>query len=208
MGVSAELRWFWKHQCPEHIEQWFNRGLVKSGGGSRVRVDRYVQALGNDNVGIKIRDSQKGVAPDVEIKGLLRNLDGRSFGFGSQDVELWCKWKVPQLPIEARLATEKIRWLRKFSLDDSGVVEIALDENECRIDGKPNPEVGCNLEFTRIRVHNHETFWWTLCFESFGDIEKTTLAALEKTIRAVEPLPAIDGALLSYPAWLKLFHST
>jgi hypothetical protein len=66
----------------------------------------------------------------------------------------------------------------------------------------PLPEMGCNVELTRVTVAG--AVWWTLGFESFG-----MLPTVENTLRAVATLLAarrlrgfVPGLQASYPAWL------
>jgi len=75
MWLSAEVRWFWRDACPEGVRDWFYGGptapAIPPAGEPSERVDRYLHAKGNTEIGIKARDARDGRPDDVEIKGLV-----------------------------------------------------------------------------------------------------------------------------------------
>ena len=66
MLVSAEVRWFWRNECPRQIHDWFFRSGLPPVDG-RPRIDRYIQQPNNAELGIK----ECGDIAGLEIKGLV-----------------------------------------------------------------------------------------------------------------------------------------
>jgi hypothetical protein len=90
--------------------------------------------------------------------------------------------------------------MRKFDAANApSEIPLGLDEKPCP--PRALPIVSCNVELTRVRVRGRPQEWWSLCFEAFGDLDSAP-DALVKVIQAMQPTPTIDGAFLSYPAWL------
>jgi hypothetical protein len=201
MLISAEFRWFWLGNCQSEVEQWF-RSREPPGGGNKdqPRVDRYYHHKGNAELGIKVRDEGKDSSLEVEVKGLVTTRNAQALGLPADRIEIWCKWKGPPLTSPLVFTTEKVRWLRKFDAE-SAPSEIALGPDEKPRPPRELPVVGCNVELTRVRVRGRTEEWWSLCFEAFGDLDSAP-DALVKVIRTMQPIPAIDGVFLSYPAWL------
>jgi hypothetical protein len=201
MLISAELRWFWLGNCPSEVEQWFRSGEPPGGGDeAKPRVDRYFHHKGIVELGIKVRDERKNLPPDVEVKGLVTTRKAQGLELPADRVEIWCKWKAPPLTSPLVFTTEKVRWMRKFDAD-SAPSEIPLGPDEKPRFPRELPVIGCNVELTRVRVRGRPEEWWSLCFEAFGDLDSAP-DALVKVIRTMQPIPTIDGAFLSYPAWL------
>ena len=210
MKLSAELRWFWRNQCPDLFD-WFvaraDHGFA-AGGGAKTRADDYLADAGQVELGIKIRgdvgsNAAKPAGP--EIKGLIdaayAQCDIRPF---SGAIEFWSKWdsRVLEVPPSKRIRTLKTRWLRKFESATGRLVEIELDEKEDRRDRKDLPGAGCNVELTEVRIEG-ET-WWTFGFESFGPVSSlnASLLATAGLLAARQP-PAFEaGVIQSYPKWL------
>jgi hypothetical protein len=164
-------------------------------------VDRYYHSRGNIELGIKVRGDQQGKVRDLEVKGLVDIRDLPNLGRAGRHMEIWCKWKAPPLTSSAEVITEKTRWLRKFSAVAEIPSEIPLGPDEEPLMGKKRPKIGCNIELTEVGVRGRPQKWWSLCFEAFGDLDSAP-DALIRVIEAMKPLPEIDGAPLSYPAWL------
>jgi hypothetical protein len=203
MLITAELRWFWPEICPSEIENWFMHGERTPGGGndSQPRVDKYYHQKGNRELGIKVRNQREGVPADLEVKGLIETI-GNEFRCGP--VELWCKWKGPPMTAPSAVSVSKVRWLRSFDADTAVPVEIPLGPDEKPLTGHEQPRIGCNVELTRLSVGGRPENWWSLCFEAFGGT-RSAPDALNRVMRGMEvnrPLPQIDRAPLSYPAWL------
>jgi hypothetical protein len=204
MQVSAEMRWFWREQCPADLGGWFFRLLPKAGGG----VPRHDEYVPQDccELGVKKRGSKVG----LEVKGLIGTLRSPEIlAFGAPYAELWCKWRVNDFPVDKSksVVIEKFRWIRKLDTSDRTVREIPLGADELPLDRGPLPRQGCNLTLTKLKIARVPDTWWTFCFESFGDLQsvRTNLEAATKHAKSMSiPLP--DGAFLSYPAWLSEFE--
>lgn len=204
MLVSAEMRWFWKASCPTEVEKWFQTSGEPPGGGDqdRPRIDRYYKSAGHSELGIKIRDDVAGKPREVEIKGLVGVRDDTDPLLPTRRVEIWCKWKGPAFEPASCLVTEKVRWMRKFDAGSDVPIEISLESGtEKPVSGAKLPDIGCNIELTKVKVGGQTETWWTLCFEAFGGLD-TAPRALRKVISVAGPIPPLDGDLLSYPAWL------
>jgi hypothetical protein len=201
MQVSAEIRWFWPTTCPEAIESWF-RSAPEPPGGGKPREDEYLYESAQIEFGLK----RRGKKPGVEAKGLVTVLPQRSDAIPFVGpIEIWCKWRLATLDLSdfSTIRTKKVRWLRKFDTSGGGPTEIFLDKCEDPRDRRPLPVMGCNVELTKVELAV-EHIWWTLGFESFGDLHSVE-QSLRSTIfvMASHRLPSLcSGELLSYPAWL------
>jgi hypothetical protein len=202
MFISAELRWFWRNDCPQGVREWFEKSGKPPGKGEQVRVDRYYHSKGNVDLGMKVRDDQQGKVRDIEVKGLVATRDLPNLGLASRHMEIWCKWKAPPLTSSSEIVTEKVRSLRKFDAGEKIPSEIPLGPDEQLLLGYSRPATGCNIELTDVAVRGRPGKWYSLCFEAFADDLDSAPDALVRVIEAMKPLPKIDGALLSYPAWL------
>jgi hypothetical protein len=198
MRISAELRWFWSGACPDQVRTWFHGGPFPAGGGeAHPRVDRYFVQGGESEVGLKLR-AAKGPTPQAEFKGLVALQPSAEPLAGAPAVQIWCKWNVIAPAGGETLDVAKVRWLRKFRVEGGAASEVALDAEERPLKGGL-PDVGCNLELTRIQALGRA--WETIGFEAFGDLTSAP-AALQACLRALRPLPAFDGLVQSYPEWL------
>ena len=211
MWLSAEVRWFWRDACPEGVRDWFYGGptvpAIPPAGEPSERVDRYLHAKGNTEIGIKVRDARDardGRPDDVEIKGLVAVVSPPDPPAGDaaiplDQIEIWCKWKAPQVVASDGILTRKRRWMRRYMVGATDVEELPLDADE-----EAPPSVGCNLELTQVDVDGHTVSWWTLGFEAFGDIQSApeALAATYAFLQANGAFPPLWGERLSYPEWL------
>jgi hypothetical protein len=194
MQVSAEIRWFWKGDCPDPVSLWFETFDLAAGGG-KSRKDEYVHLKGNPELGIKKRGEKGG----LEVKGLIATLPALSGAF-RDPVQLWCKWRADFHAVVS-IAVHKTRFLRKFEFSRGAITQLKLNADEERCDGGPLPDIGCNLEKTKITIEGRNESWHSIGFEAFGDIQ-TAVSALAATIDHLGPLPRFDGRLASYPEWL------
>jgi hypothetical protein len=187
MQLSAEIRWFWPDSPPPQLDEWFCNSPkhVCSVGGGEPRVDEYLSDCSQVELGLKRRGGKTG----VEVKGLVT----AEFAFlnvppfvGS--IELWSKWTSEALDLKATIPVEKIRWLRKFDTTAPLPEEIPLDSRERPLGPHALPTLGCNVELTRIMLPKNEV-WWTLGFESFGNIQTVdnSLRAVATTLAARQP---------------------
>jgi hypothetical protein len=203
MLVSVELRWFWPDACPAQVESWFGSKPPGGEATKAPRIDRYVHQKGNTEIGIKVRGERRDVPPDVEIKGLVALAQAVRLGATTARPEIWCKWKAG-IPLGGGIVTKKVRWLRKFAVQDGGVSEVELGADEKPAKGAP-PAVGCNLELTHLRVVGRSEAWWTVCFEAFGDLT-TAPDALGSargkpaaTVRIVRTGPSVRAVAVAHP---------
>ncbi len=210
MWLSAEVRWFWRDACPEEVRDWFHAGptapAIPPGGESSERVDRYLHAKGNTELGVKVRDVREGQSDDVEIKGLVAVVSppdplAEDAAIPLDQIQIWCKWKAPQVSAADGVLTRKRRWMRRYEVVAARVEELPLYANE---EAPVMPAVGCNLELTEVAVDGHPGAWWTLGFEAFGDLRSAPEALAETFafLQANGSFPRLRGERLSYPEWL------
>ncbi len=198
MRISAELRWFWSGACPDPVRAWFHGGPFPVGGGeAHPRIDRYFAQGGETEVGLKLR-AAKGPTPQAEFKGLVDRRPSVEPLAGGPPVEIWCKWTVTAPAGGETLDVAKVRWLRKFKLEGGVASEVALGPDELPLK-EALPDVGCNLELTRIQARDRT--WETIGLEAFGDLTSAP-AALQACLQALRPLPTFDGVAQGYPEWL------
>lgn len=205
--ISAEIRWFWRGDPQPDFHAWFQSESAhgcRAGGGTQTRVDVYLSAPAQADLGIK----RRGNKPGVEVKGLVAISETRlQAGPFAGPIELWSKWTSEALTIDgqATIATAKLRWLRKFDTSGSTAIEVPLNDNEEPVDpSHPRPKRGCNIELTRVTLAGHE-HWWTLGLESFGALASVVndLLKAAEAFAARQPPALPPGQLASYPAWLE-----
>ena len=210
MQLSAEVRWFWRDACPPAVREWFHEGptapAIPPGGQSRERVDRYLRARGNTEIGVKVRDAREGHTDDVEVKGLVAVVSPPDPPAGDaavplDQIQIWCKWKAPPVSASDCVVTRKRRWMRTYMVVANHVEELPLDADE---ETPLALAVGCNLELTQVNVDGRPDAWWTLGFEAFGDLQSApdALAETFAFLQANGPFPPLRGERLSYPEWL------
>lgn len=193
MELSAELRLWWRGERPIEVERWFETATAIAPGPIAERIDLYLDDPGQTEMGVKIR-GHGATGSRTEIKSLVARR-GRYGWLG--EAEIWVKASSAALALEGAptLSTRKQRRLRQFAATTDGVAEIPLGPHE-------RPDQGCYVEFTRVGAR--DSTWWSLGFESFGNLDRIepTLAA---TFAAMgdppTPLPAASLAG-GYPAWL------
>lgn len=202
MLISAEIRWFWAGSCPSVVKNWYETSGLQPGGGKLpARIDRYYHTKGFVDLGVKVRAETNHPSPDVEIKGRVLTAPGTRWGIGFPEVEVWCKWKAPALSAAASIVVEKVRRMRKLDLSGDQPAEMRLDEDEKPTGGIELPKIGCNVEFTEVRVRGRPEPWWTLGLEAFGDLESAPVA-LAAAVRWLGPFPELPAESVSYPKWL------
>ena len=89
MFVSAEIRWFWPHECPGDLRRWFDETPPAAAAGGQSRIDQYLLLTDESEISIK----RRGENPDVEIKGLVAKLrnERTSFAPHVELCELTCR---------------------------------------------------------------------------------------------------------------------
>jgi hypothetical protein len=200
MFVSAEIRWFWRDDCPANLRRWFYETPPAPGGG-QLRIDQYLLLNHETEISMK----RRGESPDVEMKGLVARLRNERDSFAPH-VELWCKWRIEAsaLDISDKVIVRKVRWLRTYDASGAAIAEIPLQLDERPLGGAALPQHGCNVEITKVLLDGDSRQWWTLGFEGFGDLH-SALVNLQRTVEFLVsrsfPLPSC-GEFLSYPSWL------
>lgn len=200
MMLSAEARWFWRGAPPDMFEQWFMgaRTFALQAGGGDTRVDQYLRAPHQRELGIKQRGSG-----DVEIKGLFSRRQAVVALAGlSASPEIWGKWPATVLDLSGMpiLRIAKRPWMRRFGCSAGQIQEASAVEDRSK---HPDHSCNCEVELTRLTAPD-DSRWWTFGFESHGtlaDIEQA-LARTVAFIAAKSPpqVPPVGPA--SYPAWL------
>lgn len=201
MFVSAEVRWFWRNECPRQVHDWFFRGGLSPGGG-RPRIDRYLPQPNNAELGIKGRGDTVG----LEIKGLVATQVSPALAKVASHLEIWCKWScvMPDPSLTAAVTLTKTRWLRQFDTSENVRLEIPFDADEKPKTGSALRPLGCNIELTEVRGPSPTDIWWTLGFEAFDGLDAAPVSLL-RTILPEETILAeivSSGEFLSYPGWL------
>ena len=201
MLASAEIRWFWRNNCPQQVHDWFFKtGLPP--GGSLPRIDRYLPQPNDAEIGVK----ERADTPGLEVKGLVAMRRDPALAAIASHLEIWCKWSctIPGLKLTDEMTITKTRWLRKFDTSKPARVEIQLDSNEKPKSGYSLPVQGCNVELTEVRMLGRSDVWWTLGFEAFGDLDTVAINLTRVVLPEMSILAGTvsSGALLSYPGWL------
>lgn len=200
MTNSAELRWFYRGNLPPDVKEWFcGSRLCRD---EEVRTDHYLVFENSAEVGVKLRDGKV-----LEIKARLRSPIPWSLpGTGPLGrIDAWAKWKDDDPALVGHLAqlrfgdrqwvtVIKDRWLRKFAVTAAGIEEV---------DAKDLPKRGVTLEVTGVLVNDQH--WWTVAFESFGDIlrPEDVDAVADHFLKLLpKSLVLIENDSMSYPEWL------
>jgi hypothetical protein len=201
MKRSAEIRWFHKQELPLGVKDWFcGSRLCKE---EAARIDHYLVLPGSNEVGVKVRDGRK-----LEIKARTRMPQplplATGASVGRQDE--WVKWSHEDSDVAGRLAAlegsspewvqvAKQRWLREFRVDDAGQVE--------ETDADTMIDEGCKVELSVVKVRDSN--WWTLAFESFGEVNRTTYLE-QVALHFLKMLPhgvaLTERDSMAYPEWL------
>jgi len=201
MKRSAEIRWFYKQELPLGVKDWFcGSRLCKE---EAARTDHYLVLPGSNEVGVKVRDGRK-----LEIKARTRMPQpfflATGASVGKQDT--WVKWSREDREVADRLAAledaspewvavAKKRWIRKFRLDAADNVE----------ETDPGTELdrGYEVELSEVTVRGEP--WWTLAFESFGEVNRTTYLE-QVALHVLKMLPhgvaLTERDSMAYPEWL------
>ena len=188
MLVSAEVRWFWRNECPRQIHDWFFRSGLPPVGG-RPRIDRYIQQPNNAELGIK----ECGDIAGLEIKGLVATRTSSALAKLASHLEIWCKWScvVPDLSLTVAVTLTKTRWLRQFDTVDV-CLEFESMHNEVQISAY-GYLLGCNVELTEVLGPSRTDIWWTLGFEAFDGLD----AAPVSLLRTILPEETILAKIVS-----------
>ena len=217
--VSAELRWFLDATHSTDVkafDKWFQSGSLLPGGGKQ-REDVYAVDPSTDELGVKNREGK----PGLEIKALVEpRFLSLEFGTRKTTAQLWSKVtsNILTLPINAtaKHTTLKTRWLRKFDTATSAATEVKLGGGpfgEDPVQGSL-PNLGCNVEWTLVKVPGVAAQWWTFGLEAFafgqdGPVCPLLEEGLRRTLTALKAslpnTPSLGEVWReqSYPAWLR-----
>jgi len=217
--VSAELRWFLDATHSTDVEAfdiWFKSGSLPPGGGIE-REDVYAVDPSTDELGVKNREGRSG----LEVKALVEpRFLSLEFGTRKATAQLWSKVtsNILTLPVNAaaKRKTLKTRWLRKFDTATSAATEVKLGAGpfgEDPVQGSL-PDLGCNVEWTLVKIPGVASQWWTFGFEAFafgqdGPVSPLLEEGLRKTLTALRAswpsVPSLGNVWReqSYPVWLR-----
>ena len=201
---SAEARWFIAKDLPDEVLGWFRAGQAPE--REEAQVHEYLLFPDCDTVGVKLREGR------LEIKAMVSTPRPISRDVGvTGRTDRWVKWSFgseglknlePALHQSGHwLKVRKERFLRKFSADAGGLVEVTAKQ-------RPFPANGCNVELTRIAAEANPRFWFSLAFEAFGapaGTAKILETAIHYFFQEHGRAPGIRLSRrnsLSYPAWL------
>ncbi len=215
MYHSAEIRWFFEGEVPTPMVDWFTRGHEVR--DEPERVDEYLALPGCETTGVKLREGR------LEVKARTAGPVAMALpgGYGGRR-EGWVKWSLapdqggalPQAVAASGddwVLVSKRRRLRKLATGDRGVLEV--DPADA---GLP---AGCQVELAALRVLGPARRpavagpperpggepWWSLSFESFGEIARLVDQLEPATAAVLGRPPPVTLSLarsLSYPAWL------
>jgi len=210
--VTAEVRWFFHGPFPAGVERWFGAGRTLE---TETREDRYVVLPGVMSVGIKLRGHASKDGPRLEVKACHgRATPIRPAAGVAGLAAAWSKWALVldrrdaitsglEAPIPV-LTTHKRRSLRRLTLRDAGIAEVAADASI---------DIGCDVELSELTVAEHEgQRWWSLAFEAFGskpDAWNMLHAAVPHFFEAHSVPSTGTGEAFderssdAYPAWLE-----
>jgi hypothetical protein len=196
MLPSVEARWFIRGEAPKEALDWIQRWELGPSEPEK-REDHYLRFPDIASIGVKLREGK------FEVK--RRDLDLGLVALGSRvtgRLSLWRKWGFKivddgsnKAPDGHWITTEKKRFLRKYSKEQSGLLPV---------DPKSFPARGCTVELTALRVRGAE--WWSVGFEAFGpdesELRNTLTLAAEKCFNT-GIYPALDRKdSFDYPEWL------
>lgn len=209
--VTAEVRWFFHGPCPAGVERWFGAGRTLE---IETREDRYVVLPGVTSVGIKLRGHAAEDGSRLEVKARHgRPTPIRPAAGVAGLAAAWSKWALVldrvdaitsglEAPIPV-LTTHKRRSLRRFTRQDAGIAEVAVDASI---------DIGCDVELSELTVAEHEDQrWWSLAFEAFGSKADawSMLHAAVPHFFEVHSVPSTgteeafdERSSDAYPAWL------
>ena len=192
-----EVRWIRSGALDVRMLEWFRRFPT----AAESREDDYLINPDLDGLSVKIRGA--GALEVKMYRGRVGVLDvpGRARGL----MESWQKWSFPlRSPSQDRgvtpswTAVHKNRRMTFFSFVDGGP--------SAGVPG-PQPERGCAVELTEIRMHGQH--WWTLGLEAMGDPPDGLTGVVQATAARVFDGAMPDNLALasedsrSYSSWLR-----
>jgi len=206
---SAEVRWFYPSDTfkkgsppspPNEVQQWFQQESALL-WPPKERTDRYLLLPGCETTSVKAREGRfevKAIRGASETVSYGKGVSGRSdawikWSYGEQRVEVFIE-ALEQEP-EGWLDVTKWRWMRKFSLDYSNLVEVSV---------RDQPLQGGNIELTAIQASDNH--WWTIGLEAFGPAEtvRENLHSVANHFftKSKPPIALHTTNSCPYPVWL------
>jgi len=197
MQQSQEVRWFVPESLPDEVKKW--RDERPAPFKDEERTDTYLRQRREDQ-GIKLRAGER-----IEVKFRVAELGNLRFLGGFEGLaERWLKLS---LVLDSGSADEEIndsRWWvdvskrrRVWTYEVSGE-GVHLAASDRTLPG------GLLLEVTEANVRGRT--WWSLGFETFGDVDEdgATLRELAQPILLEHPMPSPlrVGQSFSYPTLL------
>ena len=220
MIESAEIRWFIPHALTEGVRNWFLLGLSdqtlqalkEEKYFEDKRPDNYLVLPGADSVGVKIRGGIR-----FEIKAQVTAPRPLVTGEVSGRTDQWVKWSFEHADLNkiypamqedcVWVEVSKERYLRKLSGDSGALSEVPPSQ-------RPLPNVGCNVELTRLELRNNKPCGYSIGFEAFGPAagnQQRLLEALKFFFARHSTPPGVELNLLnsaSYPSWILATQGT
>ncbi|MGP1382462.1 MAG: hypothetical protein ACTS2F_02825 [Thainema sp.] len=224
MQPSMEARWFWPHQIPAPVRDWWverNHHYPTHNFQPTVesRTDWYLRLPQHIDLSIKLREGQIEVKQRICDRG-IQLLSPSIHGHVGQ----WIKWSFPlaeaATTIQKRfdqkeqwIAVAKTRQSKTYYLADNGATEngmetaIAFSTSGDSFDQQHH--AGCSVEIAEVIAFDQR--WFSLGIEAFGTVD-TVASVFDQvcpSIFADNKLEGIDTKLvlepahsLSYPQWL------
>ncbi len=228
MQPSMEARWFWPHQIPKAVKDWWTERNHQSPTHAlqtvQPRTDWYLRLPQHTDLSIKLREGQIEVKQRICDRGLqliAPSVHGQ--------VGQWTKWSFPlaeaTTTIQQRfnqkeqwIAVEKRRQSQTYYLVENEATEqdkksaIALVTSGSAF--APSNKAGCHVEIAAVTALDQH--WFSLGIEAFGSVD-TVSSVFDRicpSIFADEKLEEFETNLvlepahsLSYPQWLSTLQS-
>jgi hypothetical protein len=208
MYSTIELRWFYPHELPATVLNWFE-GLGAPLKSADSRTDTYLQPVTVD-VGVKLRQG------NLELK--YRQQDLGSWQIGEAPigkVELWSKWicadDVPDRLTPAQIDRRQ-GWVRVEKVRYQRFYQVEVDGHNFHLTPIASAQAGAAaIEVTKLKVRDRTEpnlstrESWTLGCEYLGDnlaIEPQFIGLVTSLLKNC-PLPrSAVSVSCGYPEWL------
>jgi len=184
MLTTLEMRWFKEGTIPSKIRQWFAHDCPgKLLEEQQIRTDWYFKPIAPcDYLNLKLREGR------LEIKWREAQLAQIDCGWQGT-VEQWVKWLCQQ---------DSIQEIGKEQGSQQDTPWVAVEKTRSQRQFVLSLDTCCNLELTQLRVRNQ--YWWSMGFESTGNLE--SLHAIAREVSETYPEPLTEEEAFAYPHWL------